>query len=59
MNKQIKILVIEDDPDICELLTLYAEKSGYIVIIFTDVGGEHGPGRHILAPTPTIEVQQP
>jgi DNA-binding response OmpR family regulator len=31
MNKQVKVLVIEDDPDICELITLYAEKSGYRV----------------------------
>ena len=31
MNKQVKVLVIEDDPDICELITLYAEKSGYSV----------------------------
>lgn len=31
MNKLIKILVIEDDPYICDLLTLYIEKSGYIV----------------------------
>lgn len=31
MNKQVKVLVIEDDPYICELITLYAEKGGYIV----------------------------
>lgn len=31
MNKQVKVLVIEDDPYICELITLYAEKNGYIV----------------------------
>lgn len=31
MNKQVSILVIEDDPYICELIALYAEKSGYIV----------------------------
>jgi DNA-binding response OmpR family regulator len=31
MNKQVKVLFIEDDPYICELVTLYAEKSGYIV----------------------------
>lgn len=31
MNKQVKVLVIEDDSYICELITLYAEKSGYIV----------------------------
>src|SRR5437667_5589150 len=31
MNKQVKVLVIEDDPDICELIILYAEKSGYRV----------------------------
>ncbi len=29
MNKQVKVLVIEDDPYICELITLYADKSGY------------------------------
>jgi DNA-binding response OmpR family regulator len=31
MNKQVKVLVIEDGPYICELITLYAEKKGYIV----------------------------
>lgn len=31
MNKQVTVLVIEDDPSICELITLYAEKSGYRV----------------------------
>jgi DNA-binding response OmpR family regulator len=31
MNKQVKVLVIEDDPYICELIILYADKSGYIV----------------------------
>ncbi len=31
MNKQVKVLIIEDDPSICELITLYAEKSGYRV----------------------------
>lgn len=31
MSKQVKVLVIEDDPYICELITLYSEKSGYIV----------------------------
>jgi DNA-binding response OmpR family regulator len=29
MSKQLKILVIEDDPDICELIALYTNKSGY------------------------------
>lgn len=33
MNKQANVLVIEDDPDICELIMLYAEKSGYRVSI--------------------------
>jgi DNA-binding response OmpR family regulator len=33
MNKSASILVIEDDPAICELVTLYAEKSGYRVSI--------------------------
>ncbi|WP_206915813.1 response regulator transcription factor [Alicyclobacillus suci] len=31
MNKQVKVLVVEDDPNICELVTLYGEKNGYIV----------------------------
>ncbi len=33
MIKQVKVLIIEDDPDICELITLYAEKSAYIVTV--------------------------
>lgn len=33
MKNQVKVLVIEDDPYICELITLYAEKSGYIVSV--------------------------
>ncbi|MBT2727394.1 response regulator transcription factor [Bacillus sp. ISL-75] len=33
MKKQVKILVIEDDPYICELITLYAEKNEYQVNI--------------------------
>jgi DNA-binding response OmpR family regulator len=33
MNKPVNVLVIEDDPAICELITLYAEKSGYRVSI--------------------------
>jgi DNA-binding response OmpR family regulator len=36
MNKQVKVLVIEDDPNICELITLYAEKSWYIVNVAND-----------------------
>ena len=30
INKQIKVLVIEDDPTICELITLYTKKNGYV-----------------------------
>ena len=33
MNKPVNVLIIEDDPAICELITLYAEKSGYSVSI--------------------------
>jgi DNA-binding response OmpR family regulator len=33
MNKKVNILVMEDDPHICELITLYAEKKGYIVYV--------------------------
>jgi DNA-binding response OmpR family regulator len=36
MNKQVKVLVIEDDPNICELITLYVKKNGYIVSIAND-----------------------
>jgi DNA-binding response OmpR family regulator len=36
MNKQGKVLVIEDDPDICALITLYAEKKGYLVTVAKD-----------------------
>jgi DNA-binding response OmpR family regulator len=36
MKKQVKILVIEDDPYICELIILYTEKSGYIVNVAND-----------------------
>lgn len=36
MSKQVKILVIEDDTYICELITLYAEKSGYTINIAND-----------------------
>lgn len=36
MNKPVNILLIEDDPDICELITLYAEKSGYRVSVAHD-----------------------
>jgi len=31
MSKRVQVLVIEDDPYICELIALYAEKSGYLV----------------------------
>src|SRR5690625_7854763 len=36
MNKQVKVLVIEDDPHICDLINLYAEKSEYSVDIAND-----------------------
>lgn len=36
MNKQVKVLVIDDDPYICDLIILYAEKSGYKVSIAND-----------------------
>jgi len=31
----------------------------FVIVVFTSIGGPHGPGRHIPTPTPTIEVQQP
>jgi DNA-binding response OmpR family regulator len=33
MNRQVNILVVEDDPAIGELITLYAEKGGYRVTV--------------------------
>ncbi|MCY9659431.1 response regulator transcription factor [Paenibacillus chondroitinus] len=33
MNNQVKVLVIEDDPYISDLIGLYAEKSGYTISI--------------------------
>jgi DNA-binding response OmpR family regulator len=36
VNKQVNVLVVEDDLYICELITLYAEKSGYIVHVAND-----------------------
>ena len=31
----------------------------FAMLVFSGIGGSHGPGRHIAPPTPTIEVQQP
>lgn len=36
MHNQVKVLVIEDDPYICELIILYAEKNGYLISIAND-----------------------
>jgi DNA-binding response OmpR family regulator len=54
MSKLVNILIIEDDPAIGELITLYAEKSGYRVsIAYTGRAGldlfyEHPPDLVIL-----------
>jgi len=54
MNKQANVLIIEDDPAIGELITLYAEKSGYRVSIAhngmtgLDLFYEHSPDLVIL-----------
>jgi DNA-binding response OmpR family regulator len=54
MNKPVNVLVIEDDPAIGELITLYAEKSGYRVsIAYNGTSGldlfyEHPPDLVIL-----------
>src|SRR6266700_4868308 len=54
MNKQANVLIIEDDPAICELFTLYAKKSGYRVSIAhngitgLDLFYEHSPDLVIL-----------
>src|SRR5712692_7933910 len=54
MNKHVNVLIIEDDPDICELITLYAEKSGYRLSIANngmsglDLFYEHLPDLVIL-----------
>lgn len=34
--EQEKILIVDDDPNICELLRLYVEKEGYSVVIAND-----------------------
>ncbi len=44
MKKQLKILIVEDDPNICELIKLYTEKQGYLVI--TASNGEEGLERY-------------
>src|SRR5436190_1243978 len=54
MSKSVIILIIEDDPAIGELITLYAEKSGYRVSIAhngkagLDLFYEHPPDLVIL-----------
>ena len=40
MGRQAKVLIMEDDPYICDLICLYAEKSGYTVSVSND--GIHG-----------------
>ncbi|SDZ51634.1 DNA-binding response regulator, OmpR family, contains REC and winged-helix (wHTH) domain [Evansella caseinilytica] len=44
MSKQLKILIIEDDPNIADLLQLYLEKEGYSVVIAYD--GDEGLTRY-------------
>ncbi len=34
--KKIKILIVDDDPNICELLRLYMEKEGYETVVASD-----------------------
>lgn len=36
MDNPVKVLAIEDDPYICDLIILYAEKNGYLVSIAND-----------------------
>ena len=36
MNEAIRILVVDDDPNIGELLRLYLEKEGYAVTVASD-----------------------
>lgn len=36
MNEPIKLLVVDDDPNIGELLRLYLEKEGYVVTVLQD-----------------------
>ncbi|WP_096438568.1 response regulator transcription factor [Alteribacter populi] len=40
MSDAIKVLIVEDDPNICDLLQLYLEKEGYRVFLSYD--GEEG-----------------
>ncbi|MDG5788964.1 response regulator transcription factor [Evansella sp. AB-P1] len=44
MRKQLKVLVVEDDSNISNLLQLYLEKEGYIVIFSSD--GEEGLSKY-------------
>lgn len=40
MNKLLKVLIVEDDPNICDLLMLYLHKEGFSVV--TALDGEEG-----------------
>lgn len=44
MGHNIKVLIVEDDPNIVELLTLYLEKSGYGILVAGD--GEEGLAKY-------------
>ena len=59
---QEKIMVVDDDQNICELLRLYLEKDGYNVTIYND--GEGGPyaarpGRLADLPGSAKKIQRP
>ena len=43
-----KILVVDDDKNICELLRLYLEKEGFAVTMAYEVGGQAVLGRQAL-----------
>ena len=38
-----KVLVVDDDPNICDVLRMYLENEGYSVILAYD--GEEGSGK--------------
>ncbi|CAM2785263.1 response regulator transcription factor [Salinicoccus roseus] len=44
MGHNIKVLIVEDDPTIVELLALYLEKSGYGILVARD--GEEGLAKY-------------
>ena len=49
---QYKILIVDDDANICELLRLYLEKDGFDTVVAND--GESGGGIRLKVFVPTL-----